>query len=291
MNSLTSVPLQAALGESPVWCSSSQTLWMVDIRAPAVLQFNPDNKTFRRFDMPDLTGMVALATSGLIAGVGRLVQQLDPVSGALGQVLIELDSEYPDNRINDSKVGPDQALWCGTMARSNPTTSGSLFHYSSDGALLTLRKQIAIPNALCFSPDAQTVYFADTKQGEILQAPWNRDATPNDPMEFAPFAAANIAPGSPDGSCMDADGYIWNARYGGSCVVRINPQGTLDRVIELPAKQPTCCALGGPNLKTLFITTAQQNLEPPADGSPTLDGDLFMIDVDVAGLPEPIFKG
>lgn len=286
MNTVKSIPLQASLGESPLWCGSSQTLWMVDIRAPAVLQFNPKNSEFRRYVMPDLTGMVAFAESGLLVGVRRSIHLLDQQTSNLGKALAEFDDECPDNRINDSKVSPDGSLWCGTMAHSELSAAGSLYRYSASSDVQRLRTDVTIPNALCFTPDGKSVFFADTIKGVILKG----DLT-SSTLEFEIFAPADVAPGSPDGSCIDAKGYIWNARYGGSCVVRINPQGEVDKLIELPVSQPTCCALGGEDMKTLYITTASQNLNAAALNDQPLAGDLFMIDVDVPGLPEPVFAG
>lgn len=286
MNIVESAPLQASLGESPLWCCRSQTLWMVDIRAPAVLQFNPKNSDFKRYVMPDLTGMVAFAESGLLVGVRRSIHLLDQQTSNLGKALAEFDDDCPDNRINDSKVSPDGSLWCGTMAHSELSATGSLYRYSASSGIQRLRTDVTIPNALCFTPDGKSVFFADTIKGVILKA----DLT-SSTLEFEIFAAADVAPGSPDGSCIDAKGYIWNARYGGSCVVRINPQGEVDKLIELPISQPTCCALGGKDMKTLYITTASQNLDAAALNDQPLAGDLFMIDVDVPGLPEPVFAG
>lgn len=286
MAKLRSHSIQAILGESALWCERSQTFWMVDIRGPAVYKFVPATGDLKKFEMPDMTGMVALTEHDLLAGIGRTVRRMDPESGELGETIIEFDVGLDDNRINDSKIGPDLALWCGTMSKTEDGPFGALHHYSATGESKTLKDQITIPNALCFSTDGKTAYFADTAQGEILKTPVDAN-----PSSFSHFAAADVAPGYPDGSCMDAEGFIWNARYAGSCVVRINPQGKADRIIKLPVSQPTCCALGGKDMKTLFITSANQNLDDKARLAEPLSGDLFMIDVDVPGLPEPRFAG
>ncbi len=285
MQTLRSVPLQASLGESPIWCARTQTLWMVDIRGKCVLQLDPATSQFTRFNMPDLTGMVAFTDTGLLVGVGRSIYEFNPQTGKLSEALVEFDTAFPENRINDSKVAPDGTLWCGTMCRTENAASGSLYNYHYTKGVRSIRTDLTIPNALCFSPDAQSVFFADTTNGSVLKATLDTD-TP----DFVPFAAKDIAPGYPDGSCMDAQGYIWNARYGGSCVVRINPLGKIDQIIQLPVSQPTCCALGGADMTTLFITTAAQNLNEAALSKEPLAGDVFMVSVEVPGLPEPVFK-
>jgi sugar lactone lactonase YvrE len=96
-------------------------------------------------------------------------------------------------------------------------------------------------------------------------------------------------PGRPDGATVDSEGCIWSARYQGSCVARITPQGKVDRIVQLPASQVTSCTLGGPDLCTLYITTARQKLSPADLDSQPLAGGLFAVRVDVGGLPEPRF--
>jgi sugar lactone lactonase YvrE len=276
--------LRASLGESPVWCADSQRLWFIDIRAPALYRLDPDSGAMERYAMPDLVGMVAMATEGLVVGVGRGICRFDPDLGKAGPPFLQLDPDLPGNRINDTKAGPDGALWCGTMPDGGGEPTGSLYRIDGDGNAATLAGTIAVPNALCFSPDGGSVYFTDTRQGTILRA----DARADRPV-FEPFAGVDVAPGRPDGATVDSEGYLWNARYGGGCVARITPQGTLDRLIPLPVTQITACAFGGPDLRTLFITTARQRLTEAQCAEQPDAGDLFALPCDVAGLPEPRF--
>ena len=102
------------------------------------------------------------------------------------------------------------------------------------------------------------------------------------------FAEGDIAPGNPDGGSMDEEGCLWSARWGGSCFVRFTPDGRVDREIELPALQPSSCAFGGADRKTLYMTTARQGQDGLAPDA--LDGALFVTRVEVAGLPMPRFK-
>jgi sugar lactone lactonase YvrE len=276
--------LRATLGESPVWCARSQRLWFVDIRAPALYRLDVASGTMDRFATPDLVGMVAMATEGLVVAQGAALCRFDPDQGTVGPPFLRLDRDHPDNRINDTKAGPDGALWCGTMRDGGGEPIGSLYRIGGDGQVAMLMSGIAVPNALCFSPDGATVYFTDTRVGVILRA----DARADRPV-FEPFAKADVAPGRPDGATVDSEGYLWSARYAGGCIARISPQGDLDRLIELPVTQPTACAFGGPDLRTLFITTARQRLSDADCALQPDAGDLFALTCDVAGLPEPRF--
>jgi len=282
--SLKRYALRATLGESPVWCPRSQRLWFVDIRAPALYRLDPATGDMERFALPGLAGMVAMAPEGLVVAQGAALCRFDPEQGRAGPPFLQLDRDHPDNRINDTKAGPDGALWCGTMPDGGGEPTGSLYRVGGDGQVAALAGGIAVPNALCFSPDGATVYFTDTRVGVILKA----DARAERPA-FEPFAQPDVAPGRPDGATVDSEGFLWSARYAGGCVARISPDGELDRLIRLPVTQITACAFGGPDLRTLFITTARQRLSEADLAKQPDAGDLFSVRCDVAGLPEPQF--
>ena len=138
---------------------------------------------------------------------------------------------------------------------------------------------IGISNTFCWSPDAKRFYFADTLANAIHV--WNYDLRTGRMPDERPFFVG-FERGLPDGSAMDRDGYLWNARYGGGCIVRIAPTGEIDRIVEMPVSRVTNCTFGGPQLKTLFITTARRSDE-------RLSGGLYALTVDVPGLPENRF--
>ena len=94
----------------------------------------------------------------------------------------------------------------------------------------------------------------------------------------------------PDGAVVDSEGYLWNARWGGSCVIRFAPDGSVDRKIQVPVSQVTCPAFGGPDLKRLFLTTANKGLSPEQLAEEKVAGGVFFIDLDIAGVPEAKIK-
>jgi sugar lactone lactonase YvrE len=197
----------------------------------------------------------------------------------------EIEADNPLTRTNDSRVHPSGAFWIGTMTKSEEEAPiGAVYHYRA-GALTTLKSGIKIPNATCFSPDGRIAYWTDTPTKKIMQCA--TDPQTGLPVgEWTLFADIEGHRGYPDGAVVDAEGYLWNARWGGSCVVRHAPDGSIDRVVEVPVSQVTCPAFGGPDLKTMFITTAAKNLSAEQLAAEKHAGSLFAIDLDVAGQPE-----
>ena len=142
---------------------------------------------------------------------------------------------------------------------------------------------IGIPNTLCWSPDGRRFYFGDTLKNEIRV--YDYDTESGDIGPGASFFSG-FERGLPDGSAMDSEGFLWNCRYGGGCVVRVAPDGTIDRVIDMPAENITTCTFGGADLTTLYITTAAADRAP----EDRLAGSLFAIETGVSGMPENVFR-
>jgi sugar lactone lactonase YvrE len=174
------------------------------------------------------------------------------------------------------------------MVKEEGPKDGSVYHYRA-GEIKKIIENVAIPNATCFSPDGRIAYFTDTPTKKILKCA--TDPETGLPVgEWELFADVSDHRGWPDGAVVDSEGYLWNARWGGSCVVRHAPDGSIDRIIEVPVSQVTCPAFGGKDLKTLFITTAAKTLTPEQLAAEKVAGGVFAIEVDVAGLPETPIK-
>jgi sugar lactone lactonase YvrE len=152
-----------------------------------------------------------------------------------------------------------------------------------------MRTGIVIPNSLAWSPDSRTMYFADSVRDLIWS--FDYDLAAGTMSNERVFFDCTENPGSPDGSCIDADGCLWNAEYGGWRLVRYTPAGKIDRVIELPVQNPTCCCFGGENLDTLYVTSAAQKLSADELRSQPLAGSVFAVRPGSTGLPESRFKG
>ncbi|MCP4559338.1 MAG: SMP-30/gluconolactonase/LRE family protein [Bosea sp.] len=277
------------LGESPSWLAREQCLYWIDLRAPALRRLDPASGTVESWAMPDLIGaVVGRRSGGLVLAVRHALLGFDPHDGEFAAIA-NVEGGPPENRLNDAKCDPTGRILCGSMWDFGLRTTGGLYSVDAAGAVAQLRAGVTVANAIAFAPDGRTLYFTDTRQGAIEQADY--DPATGEIGPWRGFAAADAAPGRPDGATVDAGGYLWNARYQGGCLARFAPDGRLDRLVELPVSQPTSCAFGGPDLRTLYVTTARQKLSAEALAAEPLAGALLALDVGVAGLVEPLFAG
>jgi sugar lactone lactonase YvrE len=200
----------------------------------------------------------------------------------------------PANRSNDTRCDPQGRLWLGTMCNNLgpegqpvPMTrsSGGFFCVAPDGSSRAMLSGFGITNSLAWSPDGTRLYCADTKKDVI----WSFAFDPDGPRLSDRKVLFEGGPGHPDGASTDAEGCLWSARWGAGRFLRITPDGRVDREVEVPVSRPSSCTFGDRDRKTLYVTTARQELEGLAPDA--LDGSVFAIRVDVAGTPLTPFAG
>jgi sugar lactone lactonase YvrE len=173
--------------------------------------------------------------------------------------------------------------------RSDGTTApitenlGELLCLDASGRTKVWHASIGIANTVAWSPAGDRLYFGDTLRNLIYSCEFDAGSGPATPPGTF---TKDFSRGLPDGSAMDLEGYLWNCRYGGSSIVRFAPDGSVAEVIETPVKNPTTCAFGGEDLKTLYITSA---MDTDSDEG-GLGGSLFSMQVEVAGLPSSRFR-
>jgi sugar lactone lactonase YvrE len=277
------------LGEGIFWHPLQERLFWFDILNKTLFSATAGGIMVDRF-----TFDTAVTAAGVIdadnlaiasaAGIYRLELSTDT-----REILTPLETDKPGNRSNDGRVDPAGGFWIGTMSLSNPgsTASGALYQVRG-GEVTSLLSGLYIPNATCFSPDGRTAYFADTMTNLIRKVAIDRD-TGLPVGEWQDFVKVQ-GPGGPDGAVVDSEGFLWNAQWGGSRVVRYAPDGSIDRVVHVPVSQPSCPAFGGSDLKTLYIATARENLTAEQLAKEPLAGGVFSIRVDVPGQPENLIK-
>jgi sugar lactone lactonase YvrE len=275
------------LGECPLWDERAAMLWWVDSRWPAVKRLDPATGAVMMLVLPEIVGSIALReAAGLLAATKSGIHLLDASNGALA-AKVDPEKHLPDNRFNDGRCDRAGRFWAGTMSDVNRDPVGSLYRIDADFGCTKLRNAIIIPNSLAFSPDGRAMYFADTNRHTI----WAYDYDPASGAATRERVFADTGKGRPDGSCVDADGCLWNADYGASRLVRYTPAGKMDRTIELPVTNPTCCCFGGADLGTLYVTTATQRLSPQELARQPLAGSLLALRPGVQGLAESRFAG
>jgi sugar lactone lactonase YvrE len=274
------------LGECPIWDERAGVLWWVDSRGPALKCLDSAGRVTER-RLPEPVGSIAFRErGGMLAALQSGIHFLDPASGHL-MPAAQPEKHLPENRFNDGRCDRAGRFWAGTMCDVRRDPVGSLYRLDADLRCTPLRNAVIIPNSLAWSPDGRTMYFADTMRHLI----WRYDYDPATGAATGERVFVDATPGRPDGSCVDADGCLWNAEYGAGRVVRYTPDGKLDRAIALPVTNPTCCCFGGTDLSVLYVTSATQRLTPEDLAKQPLAGSLFALRPGARGLAESRFAG
>ena len=272
------------LGECPVWCERTERLFWTDIPGCELLALDPVSGEVQRWRVPEPLGSFALTTNAdvLLMGLASCLGYYNLSTGRFTKITIT--PGVPGTRVNDGRCDRMGNFVFSTMDAGEQVQTIGRFHRLNAAALETETLDlpaVAIPNSICFSPDGSTMYYADSLQGCIFCCDY--PSLENQRV----FTTVN-GQGAPDGSCIDAKGFLWNAEWGGSRVVRYAPDGRVDSVIESPCVQTTCPVLGGPGYATLYSTSARIGLDKPTD----FDGALIKAEaVLAAGSPEDRFTG
>lgn len=282
------------LGEGPFYDRATRALYWVDIIAGEAWSLSLTSKATRTwsFDQP-VSAVVPRQSGGLLVALANGLAFLDPETGR-HTPFVAPEGADSGNRSNEARVDPQGRFWLGTMqnnigpaGENLPITrsQGALYRVTADGAVTRMEKDVGISNTLCWDEARGRLYFADTRAGVIYAYDW--DGATGEIANRRVFAGPHER-GFPDGSAIDSQGYLWNARWGGSCIIRYAPDGRIDRIIDVPVKQPTSCVFAGDDLKTLYVTSARTGLGPQAN---ELDGALLRASVDIAGQACTAFAG
>ncbi len=276
------------LGESCVWSVEEAALWWIDVRGPSLRRLDAAAGRIDSFDLPETVGSIGLrAGGGLVVALGSRIAVFDPASGRLDTIARPHET-YDNQRFNDGRCDRQGRFWSGTMDDVARGECGTLYRLEADRSLAPVLGPVTIPNSLAWSPDGATMYFSDTTSRAIMAYDFDTaSGTPSRPRVFA----RTEGPGTPDGSTVDCEGFLWNAEYDGWRLTRYAPDGRVDRIVPMPIARPTCCAFGGPDLATLYVTTAAQKLTAAELAAQPLAGGLLALDAGVRGLPEPCYAG
>lgn len=270
------------LGECPLWCERTRRLYWTDIEGRELLAMQEDSEEISRWSLPERLGSFALndEENVLLMGFESRLGYYDLQNGIF--TLIAASPGARGTRINDGRCDRAGNFVFSSMHDGNPLQAIGKFYRLNAATLETETLSlpaVAIPNSICFSPDGCTMYYSDSMQGRIFCCDYPSLSNQRIFTEVE-------GDGAPDGSCIDAQGYLWNAEWGGSRVVRYSPTGEMHSSLSAPAIQTTCPVLGGSSLNTLFCTSARVGLAEPTN----YDGALFSIRSPFfAGLPESRF--
>lgn len=283
------IPASAFLGEGPHWSAADDRLYFVDILAPAVYTGDTVKGTYKTLPVPELIGFVIpREQGGFVAGMHGDIRSLDLATGET-TVLARPEVDRPGNRFNDGKCDRKGRLWAGTLAIDTSADKGRLWRIDPDGRVQEMERGMHVSNGLGWSPDDRTFYFTDTARQTIYA--YDFDLESGAIANRREFVTVPEAEGKPDGLTVDAEGFVWCAHWDGWCVTRYDPEGKVERVVNLPVPRPTSCVFGGPNMQTLFVTSARIRLSAAQLADAPLSGSVFAVDTGIKGLPDPMFAG
>lgn len=281
-------------GEGPVWHAAEQAIYWTDINRFLIHRLDPQDGAVKSwfFEEPVTTLALTDRDDTLAVALGSRLLFWKPASNERREQGFHLQG-WPAVRLNDGRADPRGSLWLGSM-RNNVNADGSpgeeaggsdgiLVCIDPDGSFKEWKKDIGIANTVAWSPDHKRFYFADSLDNRIWAYSYDEQTGA---IEGEQTFLQGFKRGLPDGSAVDSAGYLWNCRYSGKCIVRVAPDGRIDRILEMPVTNITSCTFGGRDLRTLYITTAA-NGAPPEE---RLAGGLFSFRTIAPGQPENRFR-
>jgi sugar lactone lactonase YvrE len=277
-------------GEAPVWDARSHSLYWTDcvgfrfyrydarLDKPEIVK---ENFEVTGFALNEQSGFVIANTKGiwLWDGADRSILLADQVEGAVCQM-------------NDAAADPEGRFLAGSCFYHprEEYALGCLFRVDGNGKVVILDEGIRLANGIGFSPDGSQLYFTDSAERVIYR--YDYDAKTGDARNRSVLVRVSLDEGVPDGLAVDSEGFLWSAQWYGSCVVRYDPDGKIERRIQTPAKQTSSIAFGGTDLRDLYITSAAEHFDSPLVprnydvGSTEIGGALYRIRLDVQGKPQ-----
>ena len=280
-----------ATGESPVWSTTQQALYWVDIPAKRLHRWSPSDGKEQSWQASQMLACIAQAGDGhWIAAMENGLFAITPhADGSLdSRLLASVTHAQPGMRFNDGRCDRQGRFWAGTMLMDMAAGApvGAMYRYNA-GQTEPLTAQLQgfiVPNGLAFSPDGNTLYLSDSHPDVQKIWAFDYDTDSGTPHNRRLFVDMTQHPGRPDGAAVDADGCYWICGNDAGLIHRFTPEGKLDRSLAVPVKKPAMCAFGGADLDTLFVTS----IRPAGDlTDQPLAGGVFALRPGVKGLPEP----
>jgi sugar lactone lactonase YvrE len=280
----------SSLGESPLWHPGEQVLYWCDIPGHTLNRFDPATGRHREWGFDtDVACCAPLTDGGLLLALRDGLVRFDSDTGKASP-LVKAPYDTATQRFNDGKADPQGRFWVGTI--HEPRQPRAALYRFDAGRLDQMAGDVTVSNGLAWSPDARTMYWADTKAHRIDALDFDvsegslsrRRVFAQLPVKVADQSLAGYG-GRPDGAAVDVDGGYWVAMFEGARVLRLAPDGSIAREIGLPVRCPTMPCFGGRDLKTLYITTSRENRPADELAREPLAGCVLQLRVDVAGLP------
>ena len=289
VNVVLHCPAGNVLGEGALWDPDGEALVWVDIPRGRVMRLAAEAREPEVLELPEPAGCVARhAGGGFLVAAGRSLYRVS-FGPAEHEKLLAVDLMDPSTMANDGAADPGGRFVFGSKHKEHTEPKAAAFSIGAGAGLRTLHGPVTVFNGPAFGRGGDRIYFADTLEGVIFRAPY--DASTGRMGEPEVFVRVPAAAGYPDGMVVDAEDCLWNAHWDGWRLTRYRPDGTVERVVELPVRRPTSLCFGGADLKTVFVTSASPDEGVPVrDGGGIFDGDVARFRVDVPGVVEPVVR-
>ncbi|WP_051661158.1 SMP-30/gluconolactonase/LRE family protein [Bosea sp. 117] len=272
------------LGEGPSYDAATDTAWWFDIVERRLFEADLATGAVAIHPLPFMASALAVVEEGrqLLSTDGGLVLR-DAVTGRL-QPVVAVEATNPRTRSNDARVHPSGTFWISTMGRRAEAGMGAIYAFRN-GEVTPLFTGITIPNAICFSPDGTTGYFADTRENHLYRVALD----PATGLPMAPPSTLHRHPGEGglDGAVTDAEGLIWCAIWGGGHLAAYTPEGERVRTVSVPAHQPSCPVFVGRDFGRVLVTSAYQDMSTDARAGDPGHGQTILLDIGARGRAEP----
>lgn len=275
--------LQTLLGEGPIWIGDA--LWFVDIKNRLIFRHDPATGAVDRWAAPEFVGWIVPATGGtMIAGLKSGPHRFSPVTGAFDR-LATVDAEHPANRLNDAAVHPSGRLYFGTMDNDEERATGRVFVLDCGELSVTAIPPCVITNGPAITPSGDRLFHVDTLARTITAHPVAGDGAIG---AGETFVTLRDDEGYADGAICDAEGGVWLGCYAGWAARRFDRDGQLTDVVRFPVANVTKIAIGGPDGRTAYATTARQGLSDQELAEQPLAGDVFTFPVEIGAAPSAV---
>lgn len=286
---IDTVPCTNLLGEGVQWNHRDGCFWWTDIHASKLYRYHLQSKELSHWDLPERLGCFVFANhdARILGAFASGFAWFDLHSGAV-EWIAKPEAHIAGNRSNDGRCDRQGRFWMGSIveARSSEEQSAGLYCLDKDFSVTQHFSGLMISNSLCWSPDSRKLYHADSPTHSLRV--YDFDAATGELSNPEIFAHTDLGI-EPDGACMDAQGFVWNAQWGGSQVVRYAPDGSKNLRLNMPVSQPTCVAFGGAELNLLAVTSARIGLTDEALAQQPQAGNLFIFATPFNGLTESWF--
>jgi L-arabinonolactonase len=276
---------RSQLGESPLWDPEQRALYWVDTLQRRICRARWPERQCESWVLPKEVGSIALAENGLLAALRDGFYHVHLAGEATVTPIALPEQGHPGIRFNDGKADRQGRFLAGTMrVGPGPGLPGVLYRLDPEGTCTPLERGIALSNALCFSPEGDRLYFADSLRNLIWR--YDYDTQSGEVSDRRSFVETHSLGSVPDGATVDVEGYLWVALPQAQRLARFAPDGSLAQMIPVPIPYPSCPAFGDDGLSTLFVTTIADSGHRLRTDHPDGGRVLAITGLGTQGLPE-----